>query len=994
MKKFILLSLVVVLILSNSFFSTITLAQSSNSNNLNEEESPEQVTDEINVDGSGAAEKKDNDSIEGHEEEEIIVSDEDQEKEEVNESQDINPDENSESVEAEKNSNVDKSPRDNLEENSISKDNHPSVKTNNSDGSNELEEENQNVNVFSLSQANEVSTSKLGHLRSNAKIYKDLGDQSSQLNTSQYLNAVYYIKKQATLNGATYYLISTQPSSTNGVIGWVSASQLSLHDHKTVDKKAKTLYFKGTGKAYNKAWGGSKDLAIGNMSQHEGKVFRVDLTETVGSNTWYRGNFNGARIWLHSSYVTATPPYKESSTSKLGHLRSNAKIYKDLGDQSSQLNTSQYLNAVYYIKKQATLNGATYYLISTQPSSTNGVIGWVSASQLSLHDHKTVDKKAKTLYFKGTGKAYNKAWGGSKDLLIGNMSQHEGNVFRVDLTETVGSNTWYRGNFNGERIWLHSSYVTATPPYKESSTSKLGHLRSNAKIYKDLGDQSSQLNTAQYLNAVYYIKKQAELNGSIYYLISTQPSSTNGVVGWVHSDGLSTHDHKGVDRISKTLFVNGTGKAFSKAWGGSKDLIFELSNYKDHEFQINKTETVGSNTWYRGTLDGEQVFIHEAYVSENNIIRTTYDITIERALEIQMNQLQQTDKYRNSPAYIHANYVNITESGVITGDGVRLRTAANFNNNIKHTVNSGTRVEILGEVTGATYQGSTKWYRIKYNNSTLYVHSSLANPNGLTGVTNADVNVRASESTSSHKYGVISGGTQVNIVNRRGNWVQIQYNTWRNPTEQDVLDYLNPDNHDIFQHLILSESVRVSASSLNNVLQGMGILAGRGQAFIDAGNQHRVNEVYLISHALLETGNGTSDLARGIEVGRNSSGNLVLVTSSNRNSLTAIKKVYNMFGIGANDGDARRLGAIRAYNEGWTSPDRAIVGGARFIGERYIHNQYNQDTLYKMRWNPANPGYPQYATDIAWATKQVTNIKNMYSMLDNPVLRFNIIQYQ
>ncbi len=144
----------------------------------------------------------------------------------------------------------------------------------------------------------------------------------------------------------------------------------------------------------------------------------------------------------------------------------------------------------------------------------------------------------------------------------------------------------------------------------------------------------------------------------------------------------------------------------------------------------------------------------------------------------------------------------------------------------------------------------------------------------------------------------------------------------------------------------------------------------------------------------METGHGDSDLATGIKVGKNSKEELVLVTNNNQSNLTDIRTTYNMFGIGAVDGDAHRQGAFRAYREGWFSPEAAIIGGAKFIGERYIHNAYNQDTLYKMRWNPANPGYPQYATDIGWAVKQVDQIKKMYSLLDNPLLHFNIIRYK
>ena len=52
-----------------------------------------------------------------------------------------------------------------------------------------------------------------------------------------------------------------------------------------------------------------------------------------------------------------------------------------------------------------------------------------------------------------------------------------------------------------------------------------------------------------------------------------------------------------------------------------------------------------------------------------------------------------------------------------------------------------------------------------------------------------------------------------------------------------------------------------------------------------------INEVYLISHALLETGNGTSQLAKGADVVNNK-----VVTNSNT-------KYHNVFGIAAYDND-------------------------------------------------------------------------------------------
>ncbi|TES46496.1 hypothetical protein E2L03_17530 [Shouchella lehensis] len=230
---------------------------------------------------------------------------------------------------------------------------------------------------------------------------------------------------------------------------------------------------------------------------------------------------------------------------------------------------------------------------------------------------------------------------------------------------------------------------------------------------------------------------------------------------------------------------------------------------------------------------------------------------------------------------------------------------------------------------------------------------------------NADVlNVRSGPSTA---YAVVDRLTRDTRVTVRGNpqngWYQLH---WVRASVEDIAYYMNPNNfindeRQQFQFLDLAQSSGVTVEVLNRYLQGKGTLSGQGQAFIDAGRMHGVNEIYLLSHALLETGHGTSFLASGNEY----NGTIV----------------YNMFGIGAVDACPNECGLERAYNEGWDSPYKAIVGGAGYIGNSYV--KAGQNTLYKMRWNIdglIENGRPthQYATDIGWAFKQVNNMYNLY----------------
>src|SRR5699024_11615929 len=108
----------------------------------------------------------------------------------------------------------------------------------------------------------------------------------------------------------------------------------------------------------------------------------------------------------------------------------------------------------------------------------------------------------------------------------------------------------------------------------ESKTSRLGHIRGGTRyIYKTLGNESSKFSSVPYQDAVYYIKKQAKYNGKTYYLLSTEPSSTKGVVGWMNSSDMSTHTHKTVIKIKKSLIVKGKENSNIREWVGVKNMV-------------------------------------------------------------------------------------------------------------------------------------------------------------------------------------------------------------------------------------------------------------------------------------------------------------------------------------------------------------------------------------------------------------------------------------
>jgi len=333
--------------------------------------------------------------------------------------------------------------------------------------------------------------------------------------------------------------------------------------------------------------------------------------------------------------------------------------------------------------------------------------------------------------------------------------------------------------------------------------------------------------------------------------------------------------------------------------------------------------------WWGIIYAGRVGYVRKA---DANIKYTKYNRSFNELLNMQMKAAPQTDLYRNLPAYVSAYYI---KDNKVTASTLNVREKPNNTSFIYGTLKKGSTVTIKETATGTAVNGNTKWY---------------------------------------------------NIVM-----------TWRNAKQADLSYYLNPDNfkskEEMYQFLVLSKYTGIKGEALNKLLVGKGVLQGKGNAFATGASNHKINEVYLIAHALLETGNGTSTLAKGVpvKVKRDKNGNPI----KDQNGLIEVeivekgkedKIVYNMFGINATDSCPVLCGAKKAYNEGWTTVDKAIIGGAKFVGQFYIHHPtYKQDTLYKMRWNPGNPNSyatHQYATDIGWAVKQAKIISNLYDKLD------------
>ena len=171
-----------------------------------------------------------------------------------------------------------------------------------------------------------------------------------------------------------------------------------------------------------------------------------------------------------------------------------------------------------------------------------------------------------------------------------------------------------------------------------------------------------------------------------------------------------------------------------------------------------------------------------------------------------------------------------------------------------------------------------------------------------------------------------------------------------------------------------------------------GTLHNQGAAIVAAAKRYNLNEVYLVSHMILESAWGTSSLARGD-----------YWEAHTLNGIHYDSGVfYNYIGWGAFDNDPYKSGMNYAQMNGWTSPSAAIWGAAKLLHENYIYRSTygNQYTLYDMRWNPDytlahNVRSPhQYCTSVTWPTSIATLMSNCYKKAGAiPTLSYRVPRY-
>lgn len=342
-------------------------------------------------------------------------------------------------------------------------------------------------------------------------------------------------------------------------------------------------------------------------------------------------------------------------------------------------------------------------------------------------------------------------------------------------------------------------------------------------------------------------------------------------------------------------------------------------------------------------------------------------------------------------------------------------------------------------------RGSSKtWYKIKYNGKYRYVCSKYIK---ITGTPTTDVQPSQDQvsqvvSVTSNAFSKMTEKQFENYLSNQGfpeaykkslrtlhkkhpNWVFVAYKTglsWndvlekqtkngvslvhksypssyrskaKNATKQvepgwynasatvvayymDPRNFINEDRIYMFEDLAYQSEYQTT-SVVSKIIAGtkLSSYGFTAKVFMNAGKKYKISPVFLAARVRQETG-GNSDSVNGSK-----SGGTV---------------VYNPFNIGATGSNPVASGLAYAKKKGWTTPAKAVDGGASYLASGYISKK--QNTIYFQRFNVANgitkAGTHQYMTNVMAPYSEAYITKSSYTKfgIANEPLGFIIPVYK
>ena len=606
------------------------------------------------------------------------------------------------------------------------------------------------------------------------------------------------------------------------------------------------------------------------------------------------------------------------------------------------------------------------------------------------------------------------------------------------------SNGWYKiETSSGKQGWVSSSYISASNSNTNNSTNN--NTQSNIAIVNTDGlnfrnGAGTSYSIIKVLNKGEKVEVISESNGwskvkhdsRLGYVASQyiDKATTNYTIKEVNTDGLNVRTGPSTSYATIGKLNKGTRvEVISESAGWSK------INYNNKTAYVSSgyLKAVSTSTPDTKPEDTTQQYKEIKVVNTDGLnVRkgpsTSYESIgkIDKGTSVEV--ISESDgwskiNYKNTTAYVATRYLDkkstntedttqqYKEIKVVNTDGLNVRKGPSTSYESIGKIDKGTSAEVISESDG--------WSKINYKNTTAYVATRyldkissneqvppVVGGESTENVSGATIYYKALNYTlqnhidAQYKKALEGGNVISSSISRMSEELTTsmpQSRAFVTPSKADLEYYLNPKNFTnsdkgMMQFLRLDTyKGGITESELNSYLNSLPKVNGKntvfynqGKAFINAAQKYDIDLVYLVSHAMWETGYGKSVLAQG-----------QTITSYKGKPLDKPVTVYNFFGIGAIDKSANVSGAEASYSNGWTSIEKTIEGSAKWISANYINSsKYNQNTIYKMKFN-YDYIWHQYATDVNWSngiSGIMNNIISMYDTASN--LEFEVPDYK
>ena len=606
------------------------------------------------------------------------------------------------------------------------------------------------------------------------------------------------------------------------------------------------------------------------------------------------------------------------------------------------------------------------------------------------------------------------------------------------------SNGWYKiETSSGKQGWVSSSYISASNSNTNNSTNN--NTQSNIAIVNTDGlnfrnGAGTSYSIIKVLNKGEKVEVISESNGwskvkhdsRLGYVASQyiDKATTNYTIKEVNTDGLNVRTGPSTSYATIGKLNKGTRvEVISESAGWSK------INYNNKTAYVSSgyLKAVSTSTPDTKPEDTTQQYKEIKVVNTDGLnVRkgpsTSYESIgkIDKGTSVEV--ISESDgwskiNYKNTTAYVATRYLDkkstntedttqqYKEIKVVNTDGLNVRKGPSTSYESIGKIDKGTSVAVISESDG--------WSKINYKNTTAYVATRyldkissneqvppVVGGESTENVSGATIYYKALNYTlqnhvdAQYKKALEGGNVISSSISRMSEELTTsmpQSRAFVTPSKADLEYYLNPKNFTnsdkgMMQFLRLDTyKGGITESELNSYLNSLPKVNGKntvfynqGKAFINAAQKYDIDLVYLVSHAMWETGYGKSVLAQG-----------QTITSYKGKPLDKPVTVYNFFGIGAIDKSANVSGAEASYSNGWTSIEKTIEGSAKWISANYINSsKYNQNTIYKMKFN-YDYIWHQYATDVNWSngiSGIMNNIISMYDTASN--LEFEVPDYK